>query len=383
MFQDSQLLTRLKGSTPALLCLLALAFCQVLFVWHWASFALLLRDPTLEQVARPEVIAGLNRLVLAAILINTVVMCWLWPRRHQPEPWPRVSLLVALVQGITFAAMGIVYGPLTSPINTALVSALALGLALVGWRPALISFVVAIIMLVVNDWLVLGGIVPYAPALVPGTFQDGQPVAWWRAWQDAMFFTAMGFGLVLMMWLFSRLDRQRQLLEELSQTDGLTGLSNRRHFMARLAVEQRRRERYGQSFSVVLCDADHFKRVNDSYGHHAGDEVLRHVGHLLSAGLRVPGDVAARLGGEEFALLLTDCSGNEARTVCERLRRQLAAHEFQVDGHRFHVTMSMGLVECCSGTEEEVLKTADLNLYRAKAEGRNQVVMSVQGGVPC
>lgn len=377
MLQDTLLPTTRKGFTPAMLCLLTLATSLPIFVGHWANFALLLGQSGLEQITRPAVLAGLNAWVLGAILIDIALALWLWPRRARPEPLPRLMVLIALVQAITYVAMGIVYGPLTSPITTVMISALVIGLALLGRRPTIIGFVVAIILLTLNDWLVLGGIVPYAPALVPGTFVEGMPVLWWRQWQDFTFFSAIIFGIGLIVLLFAHLDRQRLQLETLSRSDSLTLLSNRRHFMERLGIERHRRDRYRQSFCVVLCDADHFKRVNDSWGHHVGDEVLRQVGRLLETGLRIPGDVAARLGGEEFALLLTDCRESEARAVCERLRRQIAAQAFEGGAERFHVTLSMGVVECRGGSDEDALRQADLNLYRAKAEGRDCVITSV------
>lgn len=377
MLQDSLLPNARSGATPAMLCLLTIATSLPIFAWHWLTFARLLDQPGLEQVARPAVLAGLNTFVIGAVLLDIAIAAWLWPRRSRPDPLPGLMILVALVQALTYVAMGIVYGPLTSAISTVMISALVVGLALLGQRPTLIGFVVAIVLITINDWLILCGVLPYAPALVPGTFVDGQPVAWWRQWQDFTFFAALLIGIGLIVPLFARLDRQREQLEALSRTDTLTRLSNRRHFMEHLGIERQRRDRYGQGFCVVLCDADHFKRVNDTWGHQAGDEVLREMGRLLNTGLRIPGDVAARLGGEEFALLLTDCRESEARNVCERLRRQLAAVRFRGGPATFNVTLSMGVVECRSGDEEDALRQADLNLYRAKAEGRDRVIASV------
>jgi diguanylate cyclase (GGDEF)-like protein len=364
--------------TPALMCLLAIATSLPIFAWHWYSFAGLLAQPGLERVARPAVLAGLNDLLLAVIAVDVALVAWLWSRWRRPDELPRLRVLVVLTQVTGYAGMGIVFGYLSSPHNTIFVSAVAVGLALLGRRPTLIGFVFALVVLTLCDWLVMAGLVPYAPALVPGTFVDGRPVAWWAAWQDWVYFSAMIFGVGLMIAVFAYLDRQRRLLETLSRTDGLTQLSNRRHFMERLAIEQHRRERYNLPYCLVICDADHFKSINDRYGHHAGDEVLKHIGRLLASGLRVPGDVAARLGGEEFGLLLTDCREAEAGRVCERLRAQLAAQEFDIEGRRIRATLSMGIVECCSGTIEQALKMADVNLYRAKSEGRDCVVSSVQ-----
>lgn len=378
MRQPVTLLNRIKGATPAVMCLLAIAPSLPIFVGHLVFFAGWLGDPGFAAVARREAVLALNGLLVACIVANLLAAAWLWPRRRNPGSLPRMSTLVVLLQVSGFVAMGIAYGPLTSPVSTVMVSALVVGLALLGRRPTLIGFLFAFLVITVCDWLVLGGLLPYAPALVVGTFAGGQPAAWWSLWQGAMFAIAMIFGLGLMLVLFNRMDEQRRELEELSRTDGLTGLSNRRHFMDRLAIEQQRRDRYQQPFSVVICDADHFKTVNDTWGHHAGDEVLVALGRLLNKGLRIPGDVAARLGGEEFALLLTDCRAAEARTVCERLRRHLAEKEFGPAGRRFHVTLSMGVVECEAGSVESALKAADVNLYQAKHAGRDRIVVSVQ-----
>ncbi|MCC2637528.1 MAG: hypothetical protein K0Q68_1247 [Moraxellaceae bacterium] len=371
-------LTRLKGATPALMCLLAVFSSLPIFCWHWTLFAGWMADPAFAAVARLEVVAALNAFLLAVIAADTLIVLWLWPRRRQPTPMPRMAVGVVLLQVPGYVAMGIAYGPITSPTSTVMISALVVGLALLGRGPTLAGFVFALVTITLADWLVLGGLMPYAPALLPATFVDGQPVAWWRDWQDYMFFTAVTFGLFLMLLLFNRMDGQRRQLEELSRTDSLTGLSNRRYFMERLAVEQQRRDRYRQPFSLVLCDADHFKKVNDTWGHHAGDEVLRAIGSLLGTGLRIPGDVAARLGGEEFALLLTDCRATEARRVCERLRRMLAQQEFGPPGRRFRVTLSMGVVECGAGSIDAALKAADVNLYQAKHDGRDRIVVSAQ-----
>lgn len=379
MTSPVQLLPRTRGATPAMLCLLTILTSLPIFALHWAFFAWWMRTPGFAAVARVEVIAALNQFLLGLILANLALVAWLWSRRRSPAPQPRAGYLIVLVEVSGYVAIGIAYGPITSPVSTVMISALVVGLALIGRRPTLVGFLYALVAVTAADWLVLGGVMPYAPALLPATFADGVPATWWSLWQDLMFGIAMLFGLFLMLLLFERIDAQRDQLERLSRTDGLTGLSNRRHFLERLAIEVQRRDRYGQPFSIVLCDADHFKKVNDTHGHHAGDEVLVALGRLLDTSLRIPGDVAARLGGEEFALLLTECRAAEARTVCERLRAQLAAQEFGAPGRSFRVTLSMGVVECDSGGTEELLKAADRNLYQAKRNGRDCLVLSVHG----
>lgn len=165
-------------------------------------------------------------------------------------------------------------------------------------------------------------------------------------------------------------------LRQLSRTDELTGLFNRRYFMQRLVQELARYRRHGRAASVVLFDFDHFKRINDSHGHPAGDQVLVSVGKLLRDRLRTS-DVPARLGGEEFALLLPDTDLDEAIRVAEKIRRLVKEQQFASEGgYAFGVTITCG-VSAFQGTEETVeaiLHRADHNLYRGKRDGRDRVV---------
>lgn len=165
-------------------------------------------------------------------------------------------------------------------------------------------------------------------------------------------------------------------LRQLSRTDELTGLFNRRYFIQRLVQELARYRRHVRAASVVLFDFDHFKRINDSHGHPAGDQVLVSVGKLLRDRLRTS-DVPARLGGEEFALLLPDTDLEEATRVAEKIRRLVKEQAFATEGgHAFGVTITCG-VSAFQGSEETVeaiLHRADHNLYRGKRDGRDRVV---------
>jgi diguanylate cyclase (GGDEF)-like protein len=167
------------------------------------------------------------------------------------------------------------------------------------------------------------------------------------------------------------LRRENDLLDSASRTDVLTGLANRRKLDADIHALTSAARRHDQPFAVALVDVDHFKAVNDTYGHSAGDEVLREIAVRLQASLRVE-DVAGRWGGEEFLLLLpmTDLPG--ATVVGERLRVAVARSAVCIgDGSLVEVRISVGVA---SGTDvPEVLLRADAALYRAKAGGRNLV----------
>lgn len=170
-------------------------------------------------------------------------------------------------------------------------------------------------------------------------------------------------------------------LRQLSRTDELTSLFNRRYFMQRLVQELARYRRHGRAASVVLFDFDHFKRVNDIHGHPAGDQVLVSVGKLLRDRLRTS-DVPARLGGEEFAILLADTALDEAVSVAEKVRQLVLEQAFtSEEGHCFGVSITCG-VSTFQGVEETlevILHRADQNLYEGKRAGRNRVVADEQG----
>lgn len=161
----------------------------------------------------------------------------------------------------------------------------------------------------------------------------------------------------------------RRTLEHLMLTDPLTGVGNRRMLELRLDDEILRAQRYGRALTAVYFDLDHFKLVNDSYGHDVGDTVLRLVADSLVANVR-QSDHVARLGGEEFVVLLTETGLSAAVTLVERMRAAVAA--LRTPGLPQHITISAGLAQWREGENaESLLRRADRALYRAKASGRN------------
>jgi diguanylate cyclase (GGDEF)-like protein len=172
--------------------------------------------------------------------------------------------------------------------------------------------------------------------------------------------------------------RQKLALEEslklsrgLAMQDELTGLANRRHMLSILKAEHARQQRTEQPLSLVLLDLDHFKRVNDTYGHLAGDGVLKSFADATSSTLR-SSDVLSRWGGEEFLLLLPETAAQEAELCVERMRQCLAKGTFDSVEPNLKVTFSAGLSICRPGVSlEAAIERADKALYRAKAQGRN------------
>jgi two-component system cell cycle response regulator len=175
--------------------------------------------------------------------------------------------------------------------------------------------------------------------------------------------------------LHRQLEAKNRLLEELALTDPLTGLPNRRAIEDWATRQLSGAQRYGFSFLVVLADLDHFKAVNDTYGHDAGDSVLKKFSEILRANSR-RSDICGRMGGEEFLLILTHTTEENARIVIERIRRALEAVKFDFDGASFTVTASFG-IRGFEGTQpadfNQLVIQADAALYAAKRAGRNRI----------
>lgn len=170
------------------------------------------------------------------------------------------------------------------------------------------------------------------------------------------------------------LDRQMAELERLATTDTLTGLNNRRHFIRLADDEFDRWQRYGNRFAVLMFDLDRFKSINDTYGHPAGDEVLKAVAESCNAVLRKT-DVPGRMGGEEFVVIFRQTTCQSAQIAAQRLREDMAARTVRTDAGDIQFTMSGGLVEVTDADQsfDDALKRADALLYQAKEGGRNQI----------
>jgi diguanylate cyclase len=165
---------------------------------------------------------------------------------------------------------------------------------------------------------------------------------------------------------------------ELSSRDPLTGLANRRHFELMLAGEVDRVARAGEPALVLMIDIDHFKKVNDAYGHPAGDQVLRHVAHTLADCIR-PMDTVARFGGEEFAMILPNCPPSFGQAVAERIRIRVQSMTIPIPaGETVRVTVSLGGAFAPQWVRSSPLlwvERADQQLYRAKSEGRDRACL--------
>lgn len=172
-----------------------------------------------------------------------------------------------------------------------------------------------------------------------------------------------------------RIQQLMTMLAQRAQVDGLTGLWNRAYFDTRWAEEVSRSSRHARPLSVAMVDIDHFKSINDSFGHPAGDSVIQGLAKILQRECRAS-DVACRYGGEEFAVIMPDTGPDDAKVLCDRVRTALSAVTWPKHPER-RVTASIGIAGAAAGaatTPESWLEAADRNLYAVKKGGRNNIL---------
>lgn len=179
--------------------------------------------------------------------------------------------------------------------------------------------------------------------------------------------------------LEEKLVEAREEMRYKAMHDALTGLWNRAAILPMVETELQRSSREGTPTSIVLCDVDQFKRINDNYGHAAGDLVLQEVARRLTASVRTY-DAVGRYGGEEFLILLSHCDESAADTRCEQIRAAVFGKQIDIGSRAITVSISLGAVTCgdwnCNLPFAKLLASADAALYRAKNEGRNRTVLA-------
>jgi diguanylate cyclase (GGDEF)-like protein len=177
------------------------------------------------------------------------------------------------------------------------------------------------------------------------------------------------------------LEEKTRELEIASRTDVLTGLFNRRYFDELFELEWRLSSRRKTPLTLLICDIDHFKKVNDTHGHQAGDEYLKFISRHIQKVFQRETDVVARYGGEEFVILLPDRDADQTRELAERLRKKVAEAVLEYNGKKIQTTISQGVTSCIPtpGMDRDLLLTrGDNALYEAKHAGRNTIVVDRQ-----
>lgn len=297
--------------------------------------------------------------------------------REKRDDWPLISHLLAQSFVITSTVSAYMPGMYTTTTSLVLVAGLALGVPLLDKRPIFFGFITCIVLL---GFLVVGQAmewIPYGPMFkrMP-ILPNGHPLLIWQIGQAIMIVCVTLVAWAVMKLLIDRWRERESLLAQLARTDELTGLPNRRHFVDALENECLRARRLNRPISLLMCDADHFKKVNDTYGHSRGDEVLVRIAQVLEEELRGGTDMAGRLGGEEFAAFLSETDLAGAEQVAIRIAQHMRRIEFLHNEIPFRVTLSIG-VTALPGIQADpdvLLEGADALLYRAKRGGRDKVV---------
>lgn len=245
-------------------------------------------------------------------------------------------------------------------------------------RIAYVCVCVVMVLLAVSDF---SGALPSAPLFAqPPLKPDGSPLIGWLAVQ-IMIAAALLAITNISLTAIGRWVERETLYREMSTIDGLTRLTNRRSFIERGHTEFSRAQRIPASaLACVMVDLDHFKRINDTWGHHAGDQVLIAASTIMMESARQYDEVG-RYGGEEFAILLPGLTLETAAIVAERIREKIAGAKINVDGNSIAITASFGVASFPAPditNLNDLLKAADRALYAAKRSGRNRVVTVAQ-----
>jgi len=358
-------------------CILASALTlPFLAVWI-VRLALVHVNPALGLYLDPDSVGPMLAFAcLQAAGHLAIIAAALLRRRHERRPW-----LIHLTVQYWFICYGLslyAIGPYTSPFAMLLLVFPVMAFVVIGVRKVVYGLATFAALLIVSTVAERLDMIPYAPLFISTPLVDGRPHTSWILSLGAI--PLLGSGLILVIFAYvvrQWRDREEQL-RELSNTDYLTDLRNRRSFMESAEIEFARAQRFDKSLAIVMVDVDHFKRVNDGYGHGVGDEILKLVGKILAREVRRH-DVVARYGGEEFCFLLAETNQEQARVMAERCRTRIEAAELMVEGSAVRVTASVGIAAYPHQgitRVDQLIDLADGALYRAKHGGRNRVAIA-------
>jgi len=343
----------------------------------WGGYVLLREDRT--QLVDIVFLIG-QAGIIAAFIVAAVLLILLGRhlRRHAPDAlW--FQYVCATFYSLSMVYCGYIIGSLSFAAGVVFMGAPVVGFIILERRVVYVAWGAALTATLVFAYAGAIGLLQVAPALVPPTPGDPANQLFWTT--STLFFAAPHIlsimliaDLTLVRW------RERELaFRTLSYTDALTGVHNRRSILGILERELPRRQRMGPPVAVLLIDLDHFKRINDTWGHPVGDLVLVHSADALGKCLRAS-DALGRYGGEEFLVVLPDTDTTGALVIAERCRAALAALAVNAEnGQHVRVTGSFGVASNARDPElhvDALVRQADEALYRAKQAGRNRVELA-------
>lgn len=361
-------------------CLLAATFFGILQLCYWLLLNLVARYTDFgHHYIADAGLAASQWVMLGGELIWLFLIAWgEWLRRRQRESRLYVTGFLYLF-GLPLLALGHMVGLYNPVLGVILLGSVLTGIVLFDFRRIVGPFLTMLMAISALAWLTVDYRLEYAPLL------RLDPVSKFHIsgiWILLMMVASTPFllGVFTAVWLLlSRWREREEMVRFLSNTDTLTGLPNRRALFTRIEHELNRARRRGEAVALAMMDIDHFKQVNDTYGHAAGDRVLKQLGESIPHLLRNV-DLFGRIGGEEFVILLPDTGREGAKQVLERCREMVASSPVTLeDGRMLNITASFGLSTLDRMTLElglgDLLELADRALYRAKHQGRNRVEM--------
>jgi diguanylate cyclase (GGDEF)-like protein len=349
--------------------LLTLASLMSIFWIIWDSFVLL-NPITWQWVNLPLVRSKLwTNIIMLFVFLSLIVPCHL----YKDKKWVQEIIPILSVQVFTvlLCHMSYLIGSFSPATMVAYVSVVGVGLVLFDRKMIYCALIPATIALLFCNFLSMYGVLQYAPIFKLEVLNQAQMHPFWVG---SMFFFLLPI-LIACLLLFEILLKQWRIRETaiqvLSRLDPLTNVMNRRSISNHL---ERLHQQPNQLYSIVLLDLDHFKNINDHFGHSVGDQVLVELAKCLASNLR-DRDMIGRFGGEEFILLLPNTKPAQAYSVAERCRVAITELSFTSEDHQeFSISASFGISSTLSANEPHlIISQADQALYAVKAAGRNQV----------
>ncbi|MFZ5562047.1 MAG: diguanylate cyclase [Pseudomonadota bacterium] len=351
---------------------LMLALPLYLQVLGWSAYVL--GRPDRDRLVHVAVVEQAG-VVIGAMLVLTLLLFGLGfalRRRHPDAVW--YQYLTSISYALCMCYCSWLIGTQSFVTGAVMLGGPVAGFILLDRRPVLIAFFIAFTVTFSLSVASALGYGAYAPLMVPPG--DVESALFWTLTSYFLALIPLTVLIVLADRALSSWRSREAGIRAMSRTDALTGIHNRRSILELLDREIARTRRHGPPLAVVILDLDHFKRINDTWGHPTGDRVLQQAAELLGQCLRQC-DAVGRYGGEEFLILLPDTTLEGARTLAERCRERLAALHIAADsGEEFRISGSFGLAcneQCLEHGAGMLIKAADEALYRAKEGGRNRV----------
>lgn len=350
----------------------------------WSLYVL--SRPDRARLVNVPLVIEVMKIDVAFIIIGAIILCaGLYLRQKRPDSLFFQNITLHFFS-LTLVAMSYSIGTASFCAGLVLLGAPVFGFILLDRKAVWGATITALIVLIGLSYATAYELIPYAPVMIPPSDHVSH-----LFWMNSVFFFAAPFFFPIivmadqmLMWWREREEKIRHM----SRTDALTGIHNRMSILGILDHEVARAERAKSALSFVILDLDHFKKVNDVWGHPTGDLVLKTAAKVLKHNIRAI-DALGRYGGEEFVIVLPGADQEEALKVIERCRIKLAEAEiFSENNTLIKVTASFGLVSVSGYSVEAhtLLKTADEALYLAKHNGRNRIeikTFEVAVALPC